>query len=264
VARAEPERAHDPAAEKLLRHVESEYRRLPRCVQLRISTRFDSTLRSERTLWSAVDGDTVTTRVLYVFTKPEDLRGMSLLVHDHVDPSRADSTWLYLPAYRDFSRLDAPSQKVMVPGTALTNDDARGFIPAERYALQFADSAGARIVVARPHNVRMRLLTGYDRLRIRIDPRRHLVEQVDFTGTDGRPLKTYELLDAVEVQGVWLPRRVRIRHLQLGFDSLVEYTYRPFTPPVALFTPSVARETFLPRMERALARLGIGIDAAAP
>lgn len=264
----------DPAVERVMHAAETMTRRLPRAVRMQITTQFTPEQKSTRTLWGVVGGDAQTTRLLYVFTKPDPMRGLTLLLEDTVDPAAPDSAWLHLPALKHFGAVGSSLQKTMVPGTALTNDDARGFIPTDRYAFELADSSAAPgsgqtlQVVAQPRTAAIRNEVGYGRLVIRVDEKRSLVERVDFAGADGKPLKTFEVLDAIEVRGTWLPRRARVRHLVLGFESEIQYQYWPLprSPDAGVFRPAIARELFLPRLERAIAKAGARVEprSAAP
>jgi hypothetical protein len=263
-----PAPRNNPDVERVMRSAEIMTRRLPRAFRMQITTQFTPEQRSTRTLWGLVGGDGRATRLLYVFTQPDAMRGLTLLLQDAVDPAVPDSAWLHLPALKHFGAVASSLQKTMVPGTALTNDDARGFIPADRYAFELGDSSAAvgsgrtLRVVAQPRTAAIRDEVGYGRLEIRVDEKRSLVERVAFASIDGKPLKTFEVLDAVQVRGTWLPRRARVRHLVLGFESEIDYEYWPLarSPEASVFRPTIDHELFLPRLERAIAKAGCRIE----
>ncbi len=58
-----------------------------------------------RVLWGVFNGNPGRTRILYVFTAPERIRGASLLIHDERDPASSDAIWLYLPSFESMLRL---------------------------------------------------------------------------------------------------------------------------------------------------------------
>lgn len=252
----------DPAATALMRDLEMCFRARPRLVRMRITSHFTDFQNTERTLFGAVDGDTTQTNLLYVFTQPQVLRGMSLLIRDPADIALADSIWLFMPAFERFRYLDPQNQKMLIPGTALTNEDARGFVPVDKYHFQFAPEdrgRGDRVLVAHPRSPAVRDHVGYASMTLRIDAQKRLVRRIDFTGLHGKPHKTYELLEATRFGDSWLPRRVRVEHLDLGFDSTLEFTYWPARRPwpERLFAPEVDTGTYLDRLRRVLETHGI-------
>jgi hypothetical protein len=253
------------AAERLMQEVEDDFRSLPRAVRLQMATRIAAGQRTDRTLWGVVDGDRSLTHILYVFTGPEKLTGLTLLVRDAVDPAGRDSTWMYLPAFERFSVLDARNMRIMVPGTALTHEDARGFVPTDRYRLELSDrpaAPGQVWVTARPRTPDIAEMVGYGSLEIEVDRARRLVVRIEFKSGGGRHLKTYELLEPVRVRDIWLPRRVRVHDRELGFTSDIEYAYWPLRhrPAPAVFEPDIRPGLFLPRLQALLEGEDIPID----
>jgi len=80
-----------------------------------------------------LSGDPEQTRLLYVFSGPGRLAGTTLLMHDRTAADEQDEMWLYLRSFEIFKKLEAKSARVTVPGTALTYEDSRGFIPLDKY-----------------------------------------------------------------------------------------------------------------------------------
>ena len=52
--------------------------------------------------------------------------------------------WLYLRSFEIFKQLELETQRVMVPGTALTYEDSRGFIPLDKYRFSLGGFRRAR------------------------------------------------------------------------------------------------------------------------
>ena len=86
--------------------------------------------------------------------------------------------------------------------------------------------------------------------------------RVEFAGDDMRPLKSYRLLEAVRLEGTWLPARTRLDHFENGMSSEITYRYWALRsrPPAVLFDPADERGPFLPRMLDALRREKIPVD----
>ena len=102
----------------------------------------DTSAASRKTVWAAFDGDSAPSRILYVFSAPGRLAGTSLLIHDYADAAIPDRKWLYLRSFAQFTELLAGSERVVVPGTPLTYDDARGFLPGDRYEFRSSSEIG--------------------------------------------------------------------------------------------------------------------------
>jgi len=129
-------------AEGLMGALERSFRRGARVVRQDIRTTYtrrrgglhaEAYQPNQRTLWGVFDGDPTETRLLYVFSGPGRLAGTTLLMHDRVAAAEPDKMWLYLRSFSIFREVEASSRKVLVPGTALTYEDARGFLPLDQY-----------------------------------------------------------------------------------------------------------------------------------
>ena len=265
----------DPAAAALMLKLEKAFRADPRIVRMYIRTRYreghplhdyaeEHTI--DKILWGVADGNVDVTRLLYVFSGPGRLAGTTLLLQDFADPEKADGTWLYLRSFDNFRKIETGSQRVMVPGTSLTYEDARGFIPAAQYV--FATAAGDKsvakdketLVLACPRNDAVREAVGYGALRVLVDTKKSIVRRIDYADLGGKPLKSYRLVREVKEGARWLPAEVRTEHEIEG--TVAEITYEHWalrkSPPDDLYRPDVTTEKFLPRLERVLTEAGLG------
>ena len=221
-----------------------------------------------KTLWGIANGNLEESWLLFVFSVPGRLAGTSLLMRDNADPSKPDTMWLYLRSFDHFEQLSEGAEKVVVPATALTYEDARGFIAVDKYRFRFAGDptepkkAGAKRVqiLGCPRDRQIADALGYDRILIEVDRRRNFVLSVEYRGLDGGPLKTYEVLDTVQLEELHLPGKIRLLHRVDGFENRIEHEYWALrTPPdAALFHPSVEQESFLIRMQRFVRANGLG------
>lgn len=91
-----------------------------------------------------LDGAAATPQRLYVFTAPEDIRGTTLLIHEH--PGQDDDIWLYLPSLGKVRRVAGGGRKNSFVGTQYTFFDLMSFEPSRfRHAI-----AGPATLEGRP------------------------------------------------------------------------------------------------------------------
>jgi hypothetical protein len=222
-------------------------------------------LDNRKTLWGVFDGDPELTRLLYVFTGPGRLAGTTLLMHDRAGSAEQDATWLYLRSFEIFKQLELENQRVLVPGTALTYEDSRGFIPLDKYRFSLGGSEAAgegpgKGILACPRSATVREQVGYRSLALRVDPVKRIVLAAHYRDLAGKPLKSYELQGDVQLGERFYPAEVRLRHLAEGFTTRIAYEHwRPAEPPPpGLFEPSLEQGRFVDRMKAYLARIGHG------
>jgi hypothetical protein len=220
-----------------------------------------------KTLWGVVRGDADESRQLFVFSGPGRMAGTSLLLRDFAAVSKPDAMWFYLRAFGNFRKLGTGAEKTVVPGTALTYEDARGFIASDRYRFQDAtgDSKTRVQILGCPRTVEIADALGYGSILVSVDPARLLVLRVDYRGPGGRPLKQYEVVEEWRLGEHVLPARTRLEHRANGFTNDIRYEYwKPETgPDAALFRPDLAEGTFLDRLRRFLDENGLGERIAA-
>lgn len=238
-ARAAPPRAaDDPRARRLMVGVERAQRDGNRAFAMDLELTVAERFQSRRRILGLAGREGAADRLLYVYASPRDFRGATLVLEDSIPPSAADRTWISLPALGTFREVDAPSMPLLVPGTGLTYEDARGRITPEkfRFALVSA-SARSAIVEARPRTDSLVRVVGAERLVIAVDPIRSVVTQVSFFDRAQEPIRTYEASEFVEVHGRWHPGRVRTRNRLERLEASIAYRYHalPSPPPRSLF-----------------------------
>jgi hypothetical protein len=261
--------ASKPATE-LMAALESDFRRGARVVRMDIRTRYARLPRfhhaeayqpNQRTLWGVFDGGGDVTRLLYVFSGPGRLAGTTLLMHDQVDTGGADAMWLYLRAFNLFKQVEAGTQRVLVPGTALTYEDSRGFIPLDKYRFSEPDGTtpDSGWILGCPRSAEIRAHLGYGSLRMRVDRERKILRSVEYSDVRGKPLKTYILTSEQRVGDRTFPREIQLEHEADGFTTTIIYEYWLPTapPPSSLFVPGTMEGSFIDRLEAYLAQIGL-------
>jgi hypothetical protein len=101
---------------------------------------------------------------------------------------------------------------------------------------------------------------GYGSLLLQIDPDDPIVLQVRYADLGGRPLKTYRLIERMDLGGRSFPGEVQLRHFSEGFLTTIHYEYwlpeRP--PPPSLFVPDTLGGKFIQRLKEYVAEAGLG------
>lgn len=275
-ARWVPCAAATPAATAgaLLHEIEMRFRGTPRIVQLDIETErphregVEEVLAGEPIrLIGAVNGDAQQTAILFVFTRPKRTRGTGLLIKDPAG-SAPDSMWYHMRTFRRFLEIPQTSLKLLVPGTCLTYEDARGFLSADLYTFRdLTPPAGAarqpnqRLIEARPKTPALERDLGFNALRLTVDRQRLVLLHIDYLGAGGQLLKTYEMETAAQFGSIWLPSKARVNDLQGAITSVFTQRYWPLKQrlPDSLFEVEVEKETLLERFQAALGRVGVDV-----
>lgn len=268
---AEPEVA-ELSARDVMSELESDFRRQARLVKIEFVTTYDKRPDQplKRTMFGLLDGDTVDTHLMYIVTEPPRMSGTTLLFADKADPEKPDSTWIYLSFVKRVRLLDIRSARAMVPGTAVTYEDSRGFIPTDKYRFRFEDdsvsASGETIVVAEPLTDKIRSGVGFDRMILWVDRARHIINRIHYLDATDEIIKIYRIVNAVKVGPIWFPAEVTIRNNLNSTLSEASYTYWALDEPPTkdLFEASIVRGKFLNRLMPLMRRFGISMPPPRP
>ena len=132
---------------------------------------------------------------LYVFTAPDDIRGTTLLIHEH--PDRDDDIWLYLPSLGKTRRMAGGGRKSSFVGTQYAFFDLMSFEPA-RYRHTVAGSVSWEgrscwILESTPRDAAYAEDIGRSKLRSWIDKANHQTLRVDHHDASGSAFKRHVL-----------------------------------------------------------------------
>lgn len=266
----------DPPATELMAQIETRARGAAHIVRMHIATHYHPGGRMQeafaedpdpKTLWGVANGDPDETWQLFVFSGPGRMAGTSLLLQDFAAGKDGDATWFYLRAFGNFQKLGDGAERAVVPGTALTYGDARGYIASDLYRFRSVPSDVAETVrvLGCPRTAAFADALGYSAILIDVDAEQRLVRGVDYRGPGGRPLKHYQVEEVLTLGDHVYPARARLEHASDGFSNHIRSEYwRPRTAPGPdLFQPDLAQGPFLTRLRRFLHQNGLGarIDA---
>jgi hypothetical protein len=268
-----PAKPSPVTALSIMREVEARFRAVPRVIQLDVETHrprrenVRDMLEGEPVrLWGVFDGEAESTSVVYVFTAPRRLQGTGLLIRDPWDAKAADYMGYHMRSFRRFQDIPRTSLKLLVAGTCLTYEEARGFLSTDKYDFAFADPSrppGRQVVIlAKPKDPSLEKDLGFRSLRVSVDRDRLLLLRIETTGLNGQPSKTYEAGDPVRVGDLWLAGSARVHDLESSVVSVLRQRYFPLSarPPAALFDAVVDEPPLLDRFLAAVKALGIEVE----
>jgi len=263
------------SAGELMAAIESDFRRGTRIVRMDIRTGYQNQRKLGRThtlepshkiFWGVFHGDATRTDMLYVFSGPGRLAGTTLLIHDYTDTKGQDSIWLYLRSFDLFKKIESRTQQVLVPGTALSYEDSRGFIPLDKFRFSTSQPStrstdpGGVWILACPRSPSIAKNLGYGALLLQVDPEKRIVLQVEYSDLAGRPFKIYRMLRRTDLGNRSFPGEVQLQHFSEGFLTTIEYEYwlpeRP--PPTSLFAPNTQTGEFMQRLKVYVSEAGLG------
>ena len=89
-------------------------------------------------------GDPRMTHLLYIYAWPRILRGSTLVIEDSLSGHASDHMWLSFPRLDTFREVRATALHVMIPGTGMSYDYARGWVTPERYEATHFTAVGGR------------------------------------------------------------------------------------------------------------------------
>lgn len=174
------------------------------------------------------DGDV--RRIVLFFVEPASLEGTALLSWDHADPARDDEQWLYLPALRKARRVAMSERGRAFLGTDLTFEEMKKEtrVAAEDYVwrtigVDAVDGRPAYVVEAIPVDEETAAELGYGRVELRVDAEQWIPRRASYWDRRGEPLKTIQLEDVREVQGIWTPHRVEAVDARTGHRTTLRF-----------------------------------------
>ena len=185
-------------------------------------------------------------RTVLFYLEPRNVRDTAFLTWDHAEPDREDDQWLYLPALRKARRISASDRGDYFLGTDLTFEDikleTKVGLPDYRYEL-VEQTDCCHVLEATPIDERTSQELGYTRVRLQVDSEIWMVRKADYWNLQGEPLKTVEIRDIRQVDGIWTPHVVDVLNHENGHRSVFTFSDVDYTTPVDddLFTERALR-----------------------
>ncbi|WP_137820966.1 outer membrane lipoprotein-sorting protein [Pseudomonas sp. D(2018)] len=160
------------------------------------------------------DGTDTGDKTLVVFLSPADVRDTALLSHPHVQ--EADDQWLYLPAIKRVKRISTSNKSGPFVGSEFAFEDFTSQ-ELEKYRYEFVrrDSIGGRpvdVVTRFPRDTH----SGYSRQVAYFDVENKQPLRVEFFDRKQELLKTLDLSDYRNQNGIWRPHFQKMVNHQTG------------------------------------------------
>ncbi|MEO0974722.1 MAG: outer membrane lipoprotein-sorting protein [Pseudomonadota bacterium] len=158
---------------------------------------------------------------LVIFETPRDVAGTALLSHARIlDP---DDQWLYLPALKRVKRISSANKSGPFVGSEFAFED---FTSTElnKYSYRYVgedevDGLKVDVVECTPRYEN----SGYTRLRCYYDQEVYQTRKLEFYDRKNSLLKTLELTDYREYQGVWRAHRLHMVNHQTNKETDIMY-----------------------------------------
>jgi len=184
-------------------------------------------------------------QTLFVFDSPQSIRGTGLLVYDYAQTAQEDRQWLYLPALRKVRRIATGSRGDSFVGTEFSFDDmkngSRVGIADYRWSTLRRDSLGDRpcfVVRGQAVSDEVARELGYGSIVLWVDAELWLARRIEVSDPAGRALKTIEIADIRQIDGIWTAHSLRALNHQSGNQTSLTLDRVEYEVPVSddLFT----------------------------
>lgn len=177
------------------------------------------------------------TRITYL--SPKAVRNTTFLSHDALTQGQADQRWLYIPAARKVRRIPSSDRGDYFLGTDFTYEDIQGELKFDLDDYQFVhegleEKNGQRLhlLSGTPRTEEISRELGYGAFRASIDEATWLPILIEFFDPAREPLKTIEVQDFQQIDGIWTATLIQAVHHQTGHSTL--FTYRDISYPATL------------------------------
>ncbi len=185
-----------------------------------------------------------TERVAIFFTSPAMIEETAFLSFDH--KARDDENWLFLPATERVRRLPSSDRGDYFLGTDLTYGDIKDnfkFAPEDwTFGIDGTDTVNGEtlpVLTGRAKTPEIAMEIGYSSFRALIDVKSGFPVAVDYTDTDGVPLKRVQVLETGLVGGAQTAMHFTAENLQTGHHTEVRFSNMRHLPDLdeSIFDP---------------------------
>ena len=170
-------------------------------------------------------------RTAIFYLSPRSVKGTALLTYDYADPETDDDQWLYLPALRKVRRIGAADRGDYFLGTDFTYEDIKkeSRISQEDYrhktlAQEDLDGVPTYKIESIPINDDVAEELGYGRIVFWVDREIWMVRRTEYWDVQGNPLKTVQVGDIRNIQGIWTAHRVEADNHKTGHRTRLLYS----------------------------------------
>ncbi|MEM5517211.1 outer membrane lipoprotein-sorting protein [Henriciella sp. AS95] len=184
-----------------------------------------------------------TERIAIYFTEPAMIEDTAFLSFNHA--AAEDENWLYLPATDRVRRLPASDRGDYFLGTDLTygdiKDNFKFGLDDWDFAIEAhdAENGSLPILTGQARTPEIGAEMGYGSFRAGIDLETAFPVWIDYTDTDGEPLKRVEVLEIEIIGGVHTALAFTATNQQTGHSTAVSFTGMHHVPQLdqSIFDP---------------------------
>lgn len=166
-------------------------------------------------------------RLAIFYLTPKSVKGTAFLTFDYPDASLDDDQWLYMPALRKTRRISAANRGDYFLGTDLTYEDIKleTRISKEDYdyttiGIEKIDGQECYILVGIPKNKETAKELGYSKVKLWVDVNIWMLRKADSWDVAGNHLKTTEIKDITEVQGIWTYHLIEVKNHKTNHETI--------------------------------------------
>ena len=167
-------------------------------------------------------------RLVFTYLAPTTIRDTAFLVHDFPDVGKDDAQWLYLPALRKSRRIAARDRGQRFLGTDLSYEDMKNEtrVSAGDYTWKTLreEACGEHrclVVEATPRSDDIAHAVGYGGITYWVDSAIWIARKAAYVDPGGRALKTAEISEIREVDGIWTAHRIEVADHQSGHRTVM-------------------------------------------
>ena len=154
-------------------------------------------------------------KTVVFFVGPKNIKGTAFLTFDYADGARDDDQWLYLPAARKVRRISASDRGGYFIGTDFTYEDIKNGTKVslddfewEAGGEEACGQAQCLILDGTAVDEETARDIGYSRVKLWVDPNTWVALRRRAWDIGGNLLKTVEVSDVRQVDGIWTPHLV--------------------------------------------------------
>ena len=185
------------------------------------------------------------TRITYL--EPKSLRNTTFLSHDSRTDASPDERWLFIPAARKVRRIPASDRGDYFLGTDFTYEDMQSDLKFDLADYHFNHDGTSRMdervvhqISGAPRSDQIASELGYGAFKASVDEATWLPLRIEFFDLNAQPLKTIEVTDYEQIDGIWTATEIVALNHQSEHST--RFTYLdvdyPETLPDQAFDPS--------------------------
>lgn len=175
-------------------------------------------------------------RTIVFYTHPANLRDTAFLTWDY--PQQSDDQWLYLSALRKVKRIPSADRGDYFMGTDFTYEDIKldGKLSVSdyHYTIVSRPLAGDTqyTLVATPVDDDIAQELGYGKIEMRINADNWLITQGVFYDLKQRMLKTMDVVDAAQIDGIWTRLHIKVSNHTSGHQTELLFSDVDYASPI--------------------------------